>query len=156
MSERCNAKLWRKRNTWGKDLRTPVRVYLHQSMRHWLGRLLSQEELECWLERRHTDPAGGAMRDIFDGHVLRTFRGPDGLLFLDAPEGELRLIFSLSVDGFNPMQMKEAKQSSTSTAIYMVCLNLPPHLRYLPQYMYLVGVIPGPSKPSTDQINHFL
>ncbi|KAI0323541.1 hypothetical protein GY45DRAFT_1264393 [Cubamyces sp. BRFM 1775] len=38
----------------------------------------------------------------------------------------------------------------------MVCLNLPEHLRYLPENIYLVGVIPGPTKPSTDQINHFL
>ncbi|KAI0323474.1 hypothetical protein GY45DRAFT_1264508 [Cubamyces sp. BRFM 1775] len=38
----------------------------------------------------------------------------------------------------------------------MVCLNLPEHLRYLPENIYLVGVVPGPTKPSTDQINHFL
>ncbi|KAI0323532.1 hypothetical protein GY45DRAFT_1264415 [Cubamyces sp. BRFM 1775] len=38
----------------------------------------------------------------------------------------------------------------------MVCLNLPAHLRYLPENVYLAGVIPGPTKPSTDQINHFL
>ncbi|KAI9067682.1 hypothetical protein FKP32DRAFT_1609294 [Trametes sanguinea] len=31
----------------------------------------------------------------------------------------------------------------------MVCLNLPPHLLYLPENIYLAGVIPGPSKPST-------
>ncbi|OSD00157.1 hypothetical protein PYCCODRAFT_1371822 [Trametes coccinea BRFM310] len=38
----------------------------------------------------------------------------------------------------------------------MVCLNLPPHLRYLPENIYVAGVIPGPSKPSTVQINHFI
>ncbi|EIW51369.1 uncharacterized protein TRAVEDRAFT_137509, partial [Trametes versicolor FP-101664 SS1] len=96
------------------------------------------------------------MKDIFDGMVLRRFLGPDGLRFLDAPLGELRLVFSLSADGFNPYQMKEAKHSVTSTAMYMVCLSLPPHLRYLPENMYLAGVIPGPTKPSTEQINHFL
>ncbi|OBZ77594.1 hypothetical protein A0H81_02219 [Grifola frondosa] len=52
--------------------------------------------------------------------------------------------------------MKEAKQKVTSTAMYMVCLNLPPHLRYLPENVYLAGVIPGPGKPHLDQLNHFL
>ncbi|KDQ50677.1 hypothetical protein JAAARDRAFT_101144, partial [Jaapia argillacea MUCL 33604] len=36
----------------------------------------------------------------------------------------------------------------------MACLNFPPHLWYLHENMYLVGVIPGPNKPSINQINH--
>jgi len=52
--------------------------------------------------------------------------------------------------------MMEAKQTASSTAIYLVLLNFPPHLRYLPENMYLVGVVPGPNKPSLDQINHAL
>ncbi|EIW84798.1 hypothetical protein CONPUDRAFT_48474 [Coniophora puteana RWD-64-598 SS2] len=38
----------------------------------------------------------------------------------------------------------------------MVCLNLPPHLRYKLENVYLVGIMPGPHEPSLDQINHFL
>ncbi|RDB25398.1 hypothetical protein Hypma_008131 [Hypsizygus marmoreus] len=52
--------------------------------------------------------------------------------------------------------MKIAKQSASSTGIWLVLLNLPPHLRYLPENMFLAGVIPGPGKPSLDQINHSL
>jgi len=65
-------------------------------------------------------------------------------------------VFSLAVDGFNPFHMKEAKQTVTSTGIYMVLLNFPPHLHFLPENMLLVGVIPGPNKPSLDEINHSL
>ncbi|KAF9001035.1 hypothetical protein BDZ89DRAFT_968762, partial [Hymenopellis radicata] len=36
----------------------------------------------------------------------------------------------------------------------LILLNLPPHLRYLPENIYLVGVIPG--HPSTHRINNFL
>ncbi len=75
---------------------------------------------------------------------------------MSTPPQTIGLVFSLAIDGFNPYQNKPAKQTATCTAIYMVCLSLPPHIRYLPEYMYLVGVIPGPSKPSLDQINHFL
>ena len=37
-----------------------------------------------------------------------------------------------------------------------VCLNLPPEHRYHVENMFLVGVIPGPSKPSLHEINHLL
>ena len=45
---------------------------------------------------------------------------------------------------------------ASSTGIWMVLLNLPPHLRYLEENIYVAGVIPGPSKPSNDQLNHYL
>lgn len=65
-----------------------------------------------------------------------------------------RLVFAFALDGFNPYHSKPAGPSNTSTGIYMVLLNFPPHLQYLPENLYLVGVIPG--KPSLNQINHFL
>ena len=94
--------------------------------------------------------------DVWDAPVFHQFKGVSGEPFISGPEGEGRYLFSLSVDGFNPFQAKEAKQNVMVTGIYMVCLNLPMHLRYLPENTYLVGVIPGPGKPSLEQINHFL
>ncbi|KAH9855541.1 hypothetical protein C2E23DRAFT_723724, partial [Lenzites betulinus] len=123
----------------------PVRKYLHQSLKHWLARMLCREDIEEWLQRRRWNDGSVRvpMRDIFDGIALQSLLGPEaGTAFLDAPPHELRLIFSLSADGFNPYQMKEAKHTVTSTAIYMICLNLPEHLRYLPENLYLVGVVP--------------
>ncbi|KZS89705.1 hypothetical protein SISNIDRAFT_416779 [Sistotremastrum niveocremeum HHB9708] len=38
----------------------------------------------------------------------------------------------------------------------MVCLNLPLDLRHRPENVYLAGIIPGPSKPSLQQINNLL
>ena len=40
--------------------------------------------------------------------------------------------------------------------IFMVCLNLPPTLRYKCENIYLAGVIPGPKAPSLEEVNHFL
>ena len=156
-SDPCKAKLWHQRTIRGRTMRFPVRKYLHQSMKHWLGRMLCRTEIETWLQlRRYQGASGETMKDIFDGLALQSLLDPDGQSsFLDGPDDELRLVFSLSVDGFNPFQMKEAKQTVSSTAIYMVCMNLPPHLRHLVENMYLVGIIPGPTKPSTEQINHF-
>jgi hypothetical protein len=96
------------------------------------------------------------MEDIWHASTFCQFPGPDGKPFLSSSIQEGRYVFSLGVDGFNPFQNKVAKQNVTVTGMYMVCLNLPPDLRYRPENMYLVGIIPGPTKPSTDQINHFL
>jgi hypothetical protein len=96
------------------------------------------------------------MEDIWDAPVLRNFKDIDSKPFFRDRPGELRLAFSLNADGFHPLHKLEAKQTLSCTAVYMVVLNFPPHLRYLFRNMYLAGVIPGPGKPSLDQINHVL
>lgn len=158
----CGCELFRTRQIRGGFHTSSKRDYLHQPMAHWLARLVHREGIEDLLQipdlqkiLSKNPPTVAA--DFWDGAAIRSFLGPDGRkLFIDAPQDETRLVFSLAMDGFNPFQSKTAKQKVTSTAIYMVCLNLPPHLRYLPENMYLVGVIPGPTKPSLTQINHFL
>jgi hypothetical protein len=96
------------------------------------------------------------MEDIWHASMFCQFPGPDGKPFLSSSNWEGHYVFSLGVDGFNPFQNKVAKQNMMVTGMYMVCLNLPLDLHYRPKNMYLVGIIPGPTKPSTDQINHFL
>lgn len=62
----------------------------------------------------------------------------------------------MNVDGFNPGGNLHGGRSAGVTAIYMVCLNLPPPLRYKVENVYVVGIIPGPSNPSKAQINRIL
>ena len=95
------------------------------------------------------------MRDIFDGEVLRNFMGPDGKHF-SLGNGEGRYVFSVSVDFFNPLSNKQAGKKVSVGLITLVCLNLPPHLRYKPENIFLAGVIPGPNEPRGTAINHFL
>jgi hypothetical protein len=38
----------------------------------------------------------------------------------------------------------------------MVCMNLPLEIRYLPENMYLVGIIPGPFEPKGTDLNHYI
>jgi hypothetical protein len=40
--------------------------------------------------------------------------------------------------------------------ISMVCMDLPANLRWKIENIYIAGIISGPCKPSTTQINHFL
>ncbi|KAJ3715820.1 hypothetical protein C8R42DRAFT_541174, partial [Lentinula raphanica] len=98
-------------------------------------------------------------RDFKDSLVFREFKGADGLPFALPQLGlsgnpDLRLILSLGFDGFNPFYQKETHAQVQSTALYLVVLSLPEHLRYRQEYMCLVTVIPGKSKQ--HHINHTL
>ncbi|KIO12088.1 hypothetical protein M404DRAFT_101716, partial [Pisolithus tinctorius Marx 270] len=91
-----------------------------------------------------------------DSTFIQDLKAYDRKPFLHKNGDDLCLVFSLAVDGFNPFGMKIAKGTSSVTGIYMACLNLPPDICYDMDKMYLVGVIPGPKKPSLEQINNFL
>jgi hypothetical protein len=96
------------------------------------------------------------MEDMWDAGHLSKILLTNGERFLPGPADEMRLAFSFSMDSFNPYHMKEAKQTVSSTGIWLILLNLPPHLRYRPENMFLAGIIPGPKKPSLSDINHSL
>ncbi|KAF9471199.1 hypothetical protein BDN70DRAFT_765570, partial [Pholiota conissans] len=95
------------------------------------------------------------MKDIFDGKILRNFKGLDGQHFSTGGE-EGRYVFSLCVDYFNPLGNKQAGKKKSIGLISMVCLNLPPEMRYKPENMFLFGIIPGPNEPPLACLNHYL
>jgi hypothetical protein len=153
--EPCGRALRKIRRRGDVEIEVPVREYLYQDLKQWIAKLYARPGMEEILDR---DVLGDAdrMSDIHDATTLRAFCGPDGNIFLDRPGTEGRLVFSLNVDGFNPLTNKTAGKKNSTGAIYMVCLNLPPSLRYKVENMFLVGVIPGPHSPSLHEINHLL
>ena len=66
------------------------------------------------------------------------------------------MLWSLSIDWFNPRGNKAAGKSTSTGSIVMACLNLPLSLRYKPEKLFLVGVIPGPKEPSIEEVGHFI
>ena len=124
----------------------PRLKYEAQDLKQWVGRLLSRPAIEEQVFGAFRRPRREYMEDMWDaGHLCKILL-KEGEWFLPGPANETRLAFSFSMDSFNPFHMKEAKQTVSSTAIWLILLNLPPHLRYRPDNMFLAGIIPGPKK----------
>lgn len=134
----------------------PRLKYEAQDLKQWIGRLLSRPVIEEQVFKAFRRPRKEYMEDMWDGRHLCRVLLKKGESFLPGPADETRLAFSFSMDSFNPYHMKEAKQTVSSTAIWLILLNLPPHLRYRPENMFLAGIIPGPKKPSLSDTNHCL
>ncbi|THU86937.1 hypothetical protein K435DRAFT_682684, partial [Dendrothele bispora CBS 962.96] len=152
---KCMAELWKTTVIGGKTITVPIRKYEHQKMEHWLGRLLSRKGVEEIIDNYRPNYAekpwnssDWVLDDIMNSIIVHKLLDEDGSRFFDSPQGEGRYIFAFAADGFNPFHLKEAHQTASSTGLWMVLLNFPPHLRYLPENVYLVGVIPGPRVPS--------
>lgn len=153
-SQPCGVPLWTERRIGGRTITVPRRKYMHQSLKEWVGRMLARPGIEEILDTAHDRPVSDRMSDIWDSPAIRNIRDTDGTPFFTKHGNEARLLFSLGADSFHPLGALEAKQTMSATAIYMVLENLPPNERFKYQNMYLVGVIPGPGKPSLEQINH--
>ncbi|KAG2744864.1 hypothetical protein P692DRAFT_20662470, partial [Suillus brevipes Sb2] len=138
--------------------RKPRLLYMYQPFKSWLGRLFRRPDI-CRDVRWSLDAAGSHMYDIWDGAVLRNLKGPDGRPFVSEannPQPELHLVFSMFIDWFNPFGSKQGGPSTSIGAIYLICHNLPAHLRYKLENVYLAGIIPGPREPYQHHLNHLL
>ncbi|KAF5327761.1 hypothetical protein D9619_004081 [Psilocybe cf. subviscida] len=151
----CGTTLLQPQRIGGQEVMVPIKRFVRTGFKDWLAGLLSCRGLEKAMDAAWSQRDSGIMQDIFDGEVLRGFEGVDGKHFsVGGDEG--RYIFSLCVDYFNPLGNKQAGKKISVGLVSVVCLNLPSNLRYKPENMFLYGVIPGPSEPPLDCLNHYL
>ncbi len=152
----CNGKIKAPQD---QDWNTPRREFIFQRFLAHLARWTALPHVEDAVERFSKLALSGendVWRSSLQAEYARNFRGPDGRRFLEPSGTDIHFVFSLFVDWFNPNLNKAAGKSSTIGGLYMACLNLPEHLRFKDENMYLVGLIPGPSEPHKHEINHFL
>lgn len=154
-SKKCGARLTTYGMRGSKSIRVPRKPYAVQSFDAFVGRMLSRQGMETALGRASASPKT-ELHDVMDGETVSQIIGHDGKPFINTETGELRLAWALSVDWFNPYFNKAAGKSASTGSVAMVCLNLPPSLRFLPENIYLASVIPGAKEPSVDEINHYL
>ncbi|KAF8830724.1 hypothetical protein HHX47_DHR2001097 [Lentinula edodes] len=168
-SQPCNRRLHAREKPIEKSSKTksrrkehpvPNRTYSYQSLNHWIGWMHNRKELGQYLDRPYKKPDNPdrTVTDLWDSDFLGEFIGPDGKNLFVSPDdtNESRLLFNLNADGFNPFGNRTAGKKVTVWGIYMVCINLPPSLRYKPENVFLVGVVPGPKEPTFDQISFIL
>jgi hypothetical protein len=152
----CGSELSKQKRIGGNEFRSiPIRKYLHQDICAWLGQLLSRKGIEDHLDNRPHLRTSNAIDDILLSDILLSLKDSSGNSFLSGPKEECRLVFSLSVDSFDPFGNQAAKQSVSDTGIWLVILNLPWYMQYRPENMYLAGIIP-PQKPPAHKFNHYL
>lgn len=155
----CGRSLTCRRNRKGKRVVEPERQMHCQDFRSWLAELISRPGMEEMLDRDpyNTGAEDGELRDVWDGRVLRNFCGPDGENFFTHKEpGGMRLAFSLCEDNFNPFFNKHGGKSYSAGVICLICLNLPPDIRYLLENVFIFCVFPGPKEPSIEQLNNVM
>lgn len=142
------------------QLRTPVLSYNYQSPISWIGRLLSRRSIVQSLITAPLPQINPAdiVYDFWGAKAVRELLDKDGrspFFPLEPRVGELRLAFGLFVDWFSPFATRSSRHYSVG-AIYLVCMNLPPEIRYKLENICLVGAIPGPKEPRLQNLHHFL
>lgn len=136
----------------------PKLIFRRRKLDDWLKNIISRPSViegmdKAWNQAQGPPPEFAT--DFWGGSFVRELKGPDGEgLFSQVPENESRLLFSLSVDWFNPYHNKISGKSASSGVIVMACLNLPPEERYKEENIYLVGVLPG--KKQQSRLDEFL
>ena len=156
-SSPCDTSLWTERKTGAAQ--EPRAKFVYQDLKSWVGRLLSRKGMEDILDGCPKGFPVDPDADVDDIWSLRVFvqlKDHTGRSFLPGPPDEGRLVFGLATDSFDVFGMKTAKQTASGMGIWLVCMFLPPHLRYLQENLFLAGVVQGPEKPSKEAINPYL
>ncbi|KAJ2912507.1 hypothetical protein MD484_g7906, partial [Candolleomyces efflorescens] len=155
----CGAKLTKLLRKGGVAFRVPIRPYVMQDFTDFRARLYSRPGIEEMIRRYHRrclENVGSPMvSDINEAAAIRGFKDCEGNTFVDSKE-EIRTVWSLSYDGYNPFHNKASGKSASVGAIGMACLSLPPSIRTKPENLYLVGLVPGPRQPRLEGLNGHL
>jgi hypothetical protein len=139
----------------------PIRPFVLYDIKSRIAEMVIMEPTASYLKKKPSTRRTNTVTDILQANLVRSFKGPvkgpNGTFgYFDAPDNETRLLFTLSVDWMNPFGVKAAGVSASVGVIAMCCVNLPLSIRYKPENLILVGVIPGPHEPVLDTINYFL
>ena len=103
------------------------------------------KECKCWLTRASNEDK---FHDVYDGRIWQSFQTYQGKEMLS--DGSTFGLM-LNVDWFN---IYKHIQCSVG-ALYISIISLPRELRYKPENILIVGLMPGPREPQ-HKVNSFL
>ena len=128
----------------------PLKSYCYYPIVKSLSAILNRQNLieQCEHWRARAIP-NNTLADIYDGRVWQQFLTYKGRPFLSDPHN---IGLMLNCDWFQPFNLTNYSVG----VLYMVILNLPRTIRFKPENILIVGIIPGPSEPNCHEINSFL
>ena len=111
-----------------------------------------EKSLRHWTNRSHSNDI---ITDIYDGQIWKTFKetSDDNLPnFFLSEVADSNIGLMLNVDWFQPY---EGTIYSTGV-IYAVICNLPRDVRFKPENVLILGILPGPNEVKLHKVNHYL
>ena len=152
MRQLCNQPLAKEVPTKDGILYRPLLSYPIINIKNQLQLLYSQRGFEAscrkWVNRKINN---NYLADIYEGNIWKTFKDQD-TNFFTAEHADTHLGLMINLDWFSPFQ-----NSIYSTgAIYAVICNLPRELRFKPQNIITLALLPGPKEVKLHHINHYL
>ena len=127
----------------------PIRSYAYKPLKATITQLARRKGfLHCCELWRGRSVPPDFVCDIYDGLVWKAFNLSEKQSFLSLPHCYL---LTLNVDRFVPFE----RGVYSVGAIYLTIQNLPRNMRYRPENIIIVGIIPGPKEPKKT-INSYL
>lgn len=137
------------RTSTGTTFLYPRNLFCYMKLTECLSDFMSRpgfmNQCELWRSRECNS---GIFSDVYDANVWREFQVYEGVPFLSLP---YNFGLSLNIDWFQPFN----HSVYSIGVIYIALLNLPRQVRYRPENIILIGVIPGPHEPKLH-LNTFL
>jgi hypothetical protein len=148
----------------GRIVNIPSLVYPMVSIK---GQILNmyqrsgfEKNLRLWINRNIEEDV---LCDIYDGEIWKNFLNSgivyegegeiaENQRFFNKEHADDHLGIMINVDWFQPFE----RTVYSCGAIYGVICNLPRELRFKPENMIILGILPGPTEPSLHQLNHYL
>ena len=155
----ASAQTWQ---DWKGGFLEPIKPFVYHSFHDYLASHLSWKDLEEVMDKacdELQDLIGGPLpsfaSDVWQVEFLQSFQGPTPGRFVVNRENKGCYISSLYFDTLNVEGMCIQGALAACSLILMVCLNLPPHLHYKLEYMYIARIIPGPKQPTETELNRY-
>lgn len=149
----CGAPLLETFKRGWKSYTRPIRVFPVRSIAGWIGGLMELCGVEALIDSAlPINKEAGGIWDVWNAGFVQTFAGPGQILFTQTVGN---LLLALAVDWLNPHGNLTAKKQVSVGAIYIICLNIPLHLRSLLEHICLIAVMPGEHEPDYIAVHHF-
>ncbi|MBW0513300.1 hypothetical protein O181_053015 [Austropuccinia psidii MF-1] len=130
---------------------SPHKLFYYQTFKSWLGRFLQKPKIHEFLSLHIEAQNKSEVTEIWQGEIWKNFKGNQESPFLKKPG---HLAFSLYVYWFNAFGNSSC--TSSTGAIMLACLNLPPEVRMKPEKICIPAIIPGPKVPKCEKLNFCL